>query len=120
MNYFLGLMLLVVFLVLPRTGEGNPLPVSANGFTCHSAGMIVTCKGNFPGHEAPTLTGVGSNTVGIIAQYPDHVWSYQSDTGCLCRGSVQTMECAFKTGKRKVFQGPSAVQASSTWCKHGY
>lgn len=118
MNYLAALVLFFIFTAAPEFAESAPPPViSANGFTCSANGGIVNCKGAFPGHASPVLTGVGFATVGMLAQYPDHVWSYQSDTGCLCKAVAQSMKCTSKGGVHKTFTGPDAVRNSSAWCR---
>lgn len=107
-----------LFLVLlPQVGSAEEVPViSANGFACSTQGGLVQCRGAFPGHASPVLNVLGSQVVGMVAQYPDHVWNYRSDTGCLCKGTRDSVDCTSSAGSKKEFSGADKVAASSAWC----
>jgi len=117
MRLMLPTLLLITLLIFPHLSSAQDMPVkSANGFTCATQGGLVQCKGSFPGHASPVLNVLGSKVVGIIAQYPKHVWNYRSDTGCLCKGSLASVACTSSAGKKKTFKGAKKIETSSSWC----
>ena len=113
---FVVFMFLVIAL-LPQLSSAKDAPVvSANGFSCTGQGGMVQCRGSFPGHASPVLNVLGAQVVGVVAQYPDHVWNYRSDTGCICKGTRDSVDCTSSSGTKKSFTGANKVPASSEWC----
>lgn len=108
----------------PPAANGQKAPaspagslISANGFTCSMMEGQAQCQGAFKDIDKDLQVGAkGGGSILVQVKKGDKLYTYASQTGCLCTQKKDEISCQNAHGKQNKFKGDKMKDDAASFC----